>query len=67
MIKKQLQRISQLSKSYQSSLYVVGGTLRDIILGQECADFDFTVRGASTLAKEYKIKNNRAKEELSRD
>ena len=53
MIKKQLQRISQLSKSYQSSLYVVGGTLRDIILGQECADFDFTVRGASTLAKEY--------------
>ena len=53
MIKKQLQSISQLSKSYQSTLYVVGGTLRDLILGRECSDFDFAIRGASTLAKKY--------------
>ena len=53
MIEKQLKNILQLSKSCQSKLYLVGGTLRDIILGRQCSDFDFAVSGASTLAKEY--------------
>ena len=53
MIEKQLQKISQLSKLHQSKLYIVGGTLRDLILGRQCSDFDFAVSGASTLAREY--------------
>ncbi|HIF03001.1 MAG TPA: CCA tRNA nucleotidyltransferase [Nitrospinaceae bacterium] len=53
MIEKQLQNILQLGKSHQSKLYIVGGTLRDLILGRQCSDFDFAVRSASTLAKEY--------------
>ena len=53
MIEKQLQEISQLSKLHQSKLYIVGGTLRDLILGRQCSDFDFAVSGASTLAREY--------------
>ena len=53
MIEKQLQNILQLGKSHQSKLYIVGGTLRDLILDRQCSDFDFAVRGASTLAKKY--------------
>jgi len=53
MIEKQLQNISQLSKAYQSELYIVGGTLRDLILGRQYSDFDFAVKGASILAKQY--------------
>ena len=53
MIKKQLQNILQLSKSYQSKLYIVGGTLRDLILGRQCSDFDFAISGAPILAREY--------------
>jgi len=53
MIKKHLQSILQLSKSYQSELYIVGGTLRDLILGRQCSDYDFALNGASILAKQY--------------
>jgi tRNA nucleotidyltransferase/poly(A) polymerase len=31
----------------------VGGTLRDLILGRQYSDFDFAVKGASILAKQY--------------
>ena len=53
MIKKHLQSILQLSKSYPSELYIVGGTLRDLILGRQCSDYDFALNGASILAKQY--------------
>ena len=53
MIEKQLQNILQLRKTYQSELYIVGGTLRDLILGRQYSDFDFSVKGASILAKQY--------------
>ena len=53
MIEKQLQNILRLSKSHNSELYVVGGTLRDLILGRQCSDIDFAVRGASILATQY--------------
>ncbi len=53
MIEKQLQNILQLRETYQSELYIVGGTLRDIILGRQQSDFDFAVKGASILAKQY--------------
>ena len=53
MIENHLQSILWLSKSQKSKLYVVGGTLRDLILGRQCSDYDFAVSGASTLAKQY--------------
>ncbi|PIQ97626.1 MAG: hypothetical protein COV67_03260 [Nitrospinae bacterium CG11_big_fil_rev_8_21_14_0_20_56_8] len=34
-------------------IYVVGGTLRDGWLKRNCSDFDFAVRGASRLAREF--------------
>jgi len=53
MTENHLQSILRLSKSHNSELYVVGGTLRDLILGRQCSDIDFAVSGASTLAKQY--------------
>jgi len=53
MIENHLQSILRLSKSQKSKLYIVGGTLRDLILGRQCSDYDFAVSGASTLAKQY--------------
>ena len=48
-----LKNIFQLSKSYKSEVYVVGGTLRDIVLGRQCSDFDFATTDASILATQY--------------
>ena len=53
MLENHLQNILQLSKSHKSELYVVGGTLRDLILGRQCSDIDFAVSGASILATQY--------------
>jgi len=53
MLGNHLQNILQLSKSHKSQLYVVGGTLRDLILGRQCSDIDFAVSGASILATQY--------------
>jgi poly(A) polymerase len=53
MIRSNLQDIFRLSKPHKSELYVVGGTLRDLILGRQYTDFDFATIGAPTLAKQY--------------
>lgn len=53
MIEKHLQSLLQLSKACDSDLFVVGGPLRDRLLKRSCSDFDFAVRGAVTLAKQY--------------
>jgi poly(A) polymerase len=53
MIEKQLQNILKLSRPHKLELYIVGGTLRDLILGRQYSDFDFAVKGASILAKQY--------------
>ena len=52
-IQSHLRSILRLSKSHKSELYIVGGTLRDLILDRQCSDFDFAVRGASILATQY--------------
>jgi len=52
-IQSHLRNILRLSKSHKSELYIVGGTLRDLILDRQCSDFDFAVRGASILATQY--------------
>ena len=53
IIQSHLRNILRLSKSHKSELYVVGGTLRDLILDRQCSDFDFAVSGASILATQY--------------
>ena len=53
IIQSHLRSILRLSKSHKSELYIVGGTLRDLILDRQCSDFDFAVRGASILATQY--------------
>ena len=53
IIQSHLRNILRLSKSHKSELYIVGGTLRDLILDRQCSDFDFAVRGASILATQY--------------
>jgi len=53
MIENHLQSILRLSKSQKTKLYVVGGTLRDLILGRQYSDIDFAVSGASILATQY--------------
>ena len=53
MIENHLQSLLRLNKLQKSKLYVVGGTLRDLILGRQCSDIDFAVSGASSLAKQY--------------
>jgi len=53
MISKQLRTLLQLSKAHGSDLFVVGGPLRDLLLKKKCTDFDFALRGASKLAKQF--------------
>jgi len=53
IIQSHLRNILRLSKSHKLELYIVGGTLRDLILDRQCSDFDFAVRGASILATQY--------------
>ena len=53
MLSKQLRTLLQLSKAHGSDLFVVGGPLRDLLLKKKCTDFDFALRGASELAKQF--------------
>ena len=53
IIQKHLQKILHLSKLQKLELYVVGGTLRDLDLGRQCADYDFAVKDACILATQY--------------
>ena len=53
IIQSHLPNILRLRKSHKSELYIVGGTVRDLILDRQCSDFDFAVRGASILATQY--------------
>ncbi len=53
MLSKQLRILLQLSKAHGSDLFVVGGPLRDLLLKKKCTDFDFALRGASELAKQF--------------
>jgi len=53
MIEKHLRKLLRFSKSHDSDLFVVGGPLRDHLLKRKCSDFDFSTRGASTVARKY--------------
>ena len=52
-IKNLLRILAELSKNTGSELYLVGGTLRDHLLGKDCSDFDFTAKNAQNLANRF--------------
>ena len=52
-IEKFLRNILRIKEAHKSEVYVVGGTLRDLVLDRQCSDFDFATIGASILATQY--------------
>ncbi|SVE22010.1 uncharacterized protein METZ01_LOCUS474864, partial [marine metagenome] len=53
IIEKFLRDILRIKEAHKSEVYVVGGTLRDLVLDRQCSDFDFATIGASILATQY--------------
>ena len=55
----ELKNIGNLAKELGFRAYIVGGVVRDIVLGKKNLDIDIIVEGdAPTLAKEYARRNN---------
>ena len=50
---KYLQVLSEISSEYSGDLYLVGGTIRDHLLGKDCSDFDFTAKNVHDLATRF--------------
>jgi tRNA nucleotidyltransferase/poly(A) polymerase len=49
----QLKNVSAVGFKHTVNLYLVGGTLRDFLLGRDCSDYDFTAIGAKEIAMEF--------------
>lgn len=49
----QLKNVSAVGIIHTSNLYLVGGTLRDHLLGRNCTDYDFTAHAAKDIAGEF--------------
>jgi tRNA nucleotidyltransferase/poly(A) polymerase len=52
-VKTNLESINQLSRQLGSSLYLVGGTVRDHLIGRPCTDYDFTSSKAPEIARAW--------------
>lgn len=52
---KYLQILSKISSKNSDAPYLVGGTIRDHILGKECSDFDFTAKNVHALATQFAL------------
>lgn len=52
-IETHLQELNRLAKASGQKLYLVGGTVRDILLGNASADYDFTCANAPDLARAF--------------
>lgn len=50
IIKTYLHELKKLAEPADNELYIVGGTIRDLLLGKISADYDFTCRNAPYLA-----------------
>jgi poly(A) polymerase len=50
---KYLQILSKIASENRVDLYLVGGTIRDHLLGTDCSDFDFTARNVHDLATQF--------------
>ena len=58
-VKKHLNDINQLSQQLESSIYLVGGTIRDHLLKRPCKDYDFTSAQAPEIALQWAHKVQR--------
>ena len=58
-VKTHLESINRLSKELESPLYLVGGTIRDHLLGRSCVDYDFTSSQAPEMARRWAQKVKR--------
>ncbi len=52
-IKKYLLVLSGITGKNGHDLYLVGGTIRDHLLGKECSDFDFTGKNIKETARQF--------------
>lgn len=58
-IKTYLEDLLELSRKLNSSPFLVGGTIRDHLLGRPCTDYDFTAHDAPDLARAWAEKIQR--------
>lgn len=58
-VKKHLIDINQVSQQLESSIYVVGGTIRDHLIEKSCRDYDFTSLHAPEIARQWAQKVQR--------
>jgi len=52
-LRKYLQTLLEIASGSADDLYLVGGTIRDHLLGKECSDFDFTAKNVRKLANRF--------------
>lgn len=57
VIKSFLTQLDRFAKEQGNDLYVVGGTLRDLLLGVESVDHDFTAHQAAKIARKFASTN----------
>lgn len=55
---KYLQILSEVASTKNVDLYLVGGTIRDQLLGKICADFDFTAKDVQSLANQFAVETH---------
>jgi len=53
--KKYLQTLLKIASTNGDDLYLVGGTIRDHLLGRECSDFDFTAKNVQNLVNRFAV------------
>jgi poly(A) polymerase len=55
---KYLQILSEIASNENADLYLVGGTIRDYLLGKVCSDFDFTAKDVQSLANKLAVETH---------
>lgn len=58
-VKTNLEDINQLSRQLDSSVYLVGGTVRDHLLDKPCSDYDLTAHPVPEIARAWAQKAQR--------
>lgn len=58
-VKTSLEEINRLAQQMDSSIYLVGGTVRDHLLGKPCSDYDLTACNAPEIARAWAQKVQR--------
>jgi poly(A) polymerase len=56
--KKQLQVLLEIASKNKVDLFLIGGTIRDHLLGRAYSDFDFTAKEVQPLAKQFALETH---------